>query len=383
MWWLPYFVALIVLVFSATKFTFYIRGQSHREKRTQNLIKSILTPMAKPVPFASLEPRDGPIPSPAYKRLNLKTFFKATGILLERREEGLFCALRKEVFDIAEDDYRAQFRYGTLSPGGNLGFSGAAFFFTPNGKKYVVKSLPNEFEWKFFYSEFLISYCKYMLQHKDSLLSRITDALFNFDYRFWNLVRLGTASHFLVMPNMLQGFDAEKGCRQWDLKPKDYLRADLLMPMSAEDSEKLLFKRGGLILTHRQYEELKGILERDTKFLAERKVVDYSLLLGEFPVAMGLPIDNPPNFRTGVISADGKSIYRLGIIDFFFSHKTAPTVIQNAGDLIPGETEFTFSDSPASYRQNFLKMVDEYVVTKYESQSSRSVNQILAKRLSL
>jgi hypothetical protein len=200
--------------------------------------------------------------------------------------------------------------------------------------------------------------------NKDSLLSRITDALFNFDYRFWNWVRLGTASHFLVMENMLQGFDEHKGCREWDLKPKDYLRADLLMPMSESETERLLFKKNGLKLTQQQFDDLMVILERDTKFLAEKKIVDYSLLLGEFPVESHAKLDQPANFRTGVLSADGTKIYRMGIIDFFFSHKTAPTLIQNAGDLIPGDTEFTFTDKPSSYRKKFLEMVREYVLVQ-------------------
>lgn len=367
--WLEYVVAIIALLISIAGLAFLGMGREHhREKRTKRLIHSILTPMSKPVPYSSLEPHDPPIPSPAYKRFRLNTFFRATGILLERREEGLFCAVRKAVFDINEEEYRAQFQKGTLDRGGNLGFSGAAFFFTPAGKKFIIKSLPNEFEWKFFYEDLLIAYCSYMLKNKSSLLSHITDALFNFDYRFWNWVRLGTASHFLVMENMLEGFDEKKGCRQWDLKPKDYLRADLLLPMSDEESERLLYKKGGLKLTRQQFTALMSLLENDTKFLADKKVVDYSLLLGEFPLEFANSMEQPNSFRTGIKSADGKKIYRLGIIDFFFSHKTAPTVIQNAGDIIPGDTEFTFTDKPSRYRLKFLDMVKEYVSVVEENQ---------------
>eukprot|EP00456_Euglypha_rotunda_P092948 TRINITY_DN9801_c0_g1_i6.p1 TRINITY_DN9801_c0_g1~~TRINITY_DN9801_c0_g1_i6.p1 ORF type:complete len:188 (+),score=20.98 TRINITY_DN9801_c0_g1_i6:47-565(+) len=171
-----------------------------------------------------------------------------------------------------------------------------------------------------------------MIQNHDSLLSLLTDALFNFDLRFWNYLRLGTASHFLVMQNLLEGFDGEKGCQQWDLKPKDYLRADLLVPKSEEEREKLLFKKDGIKLTREYADKLVENLAKDSEFLAQRKVVDYSLLLGRFPRDLGIKLDEPQNFRTGVVSADGKYIYRIGLIDFFFSHKEVPIIIQNAGD---------------------------------------------------
>jgi len=40
------------------------------------------------------------------------------------------------------------------------------------------------------------------------------------------------------MQNLLEGFDESKGCRQWDLKPQDYIRADLLVPKSEEEKER-------------------------------------------------------------------------------------------------------------------------------------------------
>jgi hypothetical protein len=379
--WLAYGSAAFLLAVLITSTVFLVRGRKHkhRQKRNERLVKSILIPLSVPIKHEECSrPHDVPIPSPAYKRLHMKTFFRATDIMLERREPCLFYALRKNIYKLDENDYRAQFQQGVLEGGGNLGFSGAAFFFTPNGKKFIIKSLPNEFEWVFFYSDLLTKYCDYMTVNQDSLLCRITDALFNFDLRFWNLLRLGTASHFLVMQNMLAGFDEEKGCQQWDLKPRDYLRADLLVPLSGEESERLLFKKGGLKLTQTQCDNLMSVLSRDTMFLAERKVVDYSLLIGRYPLEMGVQLEEPSNFRGGVISADGKYVYRIGIIDFFFSHKTAPSIVQNAGDIIPGDLEFTFTDAPQSYRKNFLEMARDYVSIQEPAPIAKVLEDVLA-----
>ncbi len=371
------FVAAVLI--TSAVFTLRGRKHKHREKRNARLIESILKPLAVPLKQSELtSARDGPIPEPSYKRFKINTFFRATGILLDRREKALFYGLRRNAFNLDEKDYTAQFQQGKLDGGGNLGFSGAAFFFTPGEKKYIVKSLPNEFEWKFFYNSLLVPYCEYMLAHKDTMLTRITDALFNFDLRFWNWLRLGTASHFLVMQNMLDGFDEEKGCRQWDLKPTEYLRADLLIPLSGEENEKLLFKKGGISFTQEQHDKFMEILARDTKFLADKKVVDYSLLLGRYPLEVGVALGEEKTFPGGVVSADGKYIYKIGIIDFFFSHKTAPAVVKNAGDIIPGDLEFTFTDAPSSYRKNFLEMAKDYIKIEEPSEMTKTLENALA-----
>jgi len=278
-----------------------------------------------------------------------------------KKRNCLFYELRTKTWKIDEKEYEKTFQHGRLEGGGNLGFSGAAFFFTPNGKHYIVKSLPNEFEWAFFYDHLLVDYCKYMSSNHDSMLCRITDALFNLDLRFWNWLRLGTASHFLVMQNNLPDLDEDKGCKSYDLKPQDYLRADLIMPMSSEEEESMLFKKKGLKLSKENFDKLLNVLSRDTKFLSEKKVVDYSLLLGIYPIDVVGKVKEPQNFFSGVVSSDGKHVYKISLIDYFFSHLLAPTVVANIADIIPGDQEFTFTDKPSHYRKMFLEMVQDYV----------------------
>ncbi|KAL0485694.1 phosphatidylinositol 4-phosphate 5-kinase Pip5k1b [Acrasis kona] len=363
------FVAFIsILTCLGLSTTLVVRGiqgkHHHRKKRNQRLVDSILKPFSRTLTDREKDPsrpREAPVPIPSYKRFNWKTFLRATGVRLSRREVGLFYQLRQKVWNINEDEYVKCFKQDKLEGGGNLGFSGAAFFFTPNGKRFIVKSLPNEFEWKFFYDDLLVSYFSYMSENRDSLLCRITDALFNLDLRFWNWIRLGTASNFLVMQNNLPDFNEDKGCKSYDLKPQDYLRADLMVPMSSEQEETMLFHKKGIKLSRQNYDNLITVLTRDCKFLSDKKVVDYSLLLGIYPIECVDKLEQPQNFFSGVISSDGKFVYRISIIDYFFSHKTAPTIIANVADVIPGDQEFTFTDKPSSYRQKFLDMVKEYI----------------------
>lgn len=88
-------------------------------------------------------------------------------------------------------------------------------------------------------------------------------------------------------------------------------------------------------------EDLKAQLDKDTALLAKCNAVDYSLFLVRIPYSTaadpqqssagvgtvqpyGPPFTppEPPSWRTGVVSADGKYVYRAAILDFFWAkHK--------------------------------------------------------------
>lgn len=61
----------------------------------------------------------------------------------------------------------------------------------------------------------------YYRESPNTLLSRITDILYFFDHRLGSYLGV-SPSHYVVMPNVLEGLDTENGCRKWDLKPQNF-----------------------------------------------------------------------------------------------------------------------------------------------------------------
>lgn len=85
----------------------------------------------------------------------------------------------------------------------------------------------------------------------------------------------------------------------------------------------------------------------------EMQTIDYSLLLGRYPVEMFGEISQPESYMTGVRSGDGKWVYRMCIVDFLWNVKQLhPKVIQVAGAALPEQTVTT---QPHRYRDEFLK----------------------------
>lgn len=147
-------------------------------------------------------------------------------------------------------------------------------------------------------------------------------------------------------------------------------------------------------LTQAQYESLHRIVERDTSFLESLQIVDYSLLLGHYPASSSpqLPLGLRPraklsslvhqvldnigpedifprsgkrdtfdsdDFTRGVLSVDGRWIYRMSIMDFMWNiNKMVPAVMRAAGKVLP---EQTITAEPTRYKGAFMKMLEEYV----------------------
>lgn len=131
----------------------------------------------------------------------------------------LFHHLREKVFGLSEEQYQNQWTK-KLHPADGLGFSGSLFFFTDD-KSFIVKSIGRRFEYVFLYQTLMNPLGIYYHETPNTLLSHITDVLFSFDHRLGNYLGV-SPSHYLVMPNVLEGLDKEDGCRKWDLKPQNF-----------------------------------------------------------------------------------------------------------------------------------------------------------------
>ena len=122
-----------------------------------------------------------------------------------------------------------------------------------------------------------------------------------------------------------------------------------------------------LVLTRREKGLLMQQIERDTAFLQDMKTIDYSLLLGRYPIdmfhpprqdggerdPMALLAGGAADFVRGVRSADGKWVYKMALLDFFWNiEQLRPRIMKAAGQLLP---EQTITTEPERYRKEFLR----------------------------
>jgi hypothetical protein len=223
-----------------------------------------------------------------------------------------------------------------------------------------------------------------MQYNKDSLLVRITDLLYCPTTTLGAL--LGTApSHHIVMENILYGKSScgkreQKRWETYDLKPNDFffperdIAGGRLAPESVKD--RLIDEFEDKIrVTIDQKEELVAQLTRDSKLLQENNAVDYSLFVVRYPAELNsgkdkvpTPIGRGSTWRTGVVSRDGKWIYRAIVLDFFWSKDalqahafTGLVKLYNTLKIGKDHGPMSITANSDEYRQRFLTMVENMV----------------------
>ncbi|EWC48504.1 hypothetical protein DRE_07738 [Drechslerella stenobrocha 248] len=299
---------------------------------------------------------------PIIRTFSLANFFRLYDLPFKRAAPLLFQNLRTKEWGIDEGKYATQLD-GRLTPVSGLGFSGSLFFFTTDGD-YLVKSVGRRFEYTFLYTQCIESYCDHIIENPNSLLCRMTDVLFCFDRHLGGVLGI-SPSHYVVMHNLLRGMDEEHGWVKWDLKPQQFfepmrdLIPDAVQTAEAKSGLADAMKDDRIVLTRRQKSELYALLEIDTRFLETVETIDYSLLLGRYPVSKGGKPPKPENWVTGVTSADGEYVYRMCIVDFLWNvNQLQAKITRTAGKMLPEQTVTT---QPARYRREFLAMVEEYI----------------------
>ncbi|KAI0398017.1 SAICAR synthase-like protein [Xylariaceae sp. FL0594] len=328
----------------------------------------------------------------------------------------LFRALRG-IWQIEEEDYRRSFgaesiedisprkkkkkskRNDVLETMGDMGYSGSTFFRTSD-KAYLVKSVPRHFEHDFFKNELLLPYAEHMKENPGSLLVRITDMLERTHKSIGEFLGLAP-SHHIVMENILYGQDhapadgQERKWESWDLKPTSYFYPERDIAGGALTSEatksKLADKFDDKVkLTKADAARFRELLEKDTRLLADNNAVDYSLFLVRIsdaeapnpedqpPLEPGQessePIPpaqppfsppGPPSWRTGVLSSDGKEVYRAAILDFFWAkhtlHAKVMTGLVRGYNLIDEQGPMSITAESSDYRSRFLEMCNEFI----------------------
>lgn len=267
-----------------------------------------------------------------------------------------------------------------------------------------MKSVPRHHEHTFFRDDLLDNYAAHMATHPHSLLIRICDFLASSGLAIGHQLGL-SPSHHIIMENVMYGKEVAEGAgkpewEQWDLKPTSYFYPERDIAEGRLTSEATKSRladefNGKIVLTQKQAEEFWRSLEEDTRLLAQCNVVDYSLFLVRIQTKAPaqqvsdpssssspprereelVPRDppaappDPPSWRTGVPSVDGKYMYRAAILDFFWAkHKTQPrvmTFLVNAyNKLISRHGPMSITTTPEEYRERFLKLCHDIVEVK-------------------
>lgn len=167
----------------------------------------------------------------------------------------------------------------------------------------------------------------------------------------------------------------------YDLKPNDYFypERDVADGRLAPESVKnrLIDEFPDKVrVTIDQKEELVAQIAHDTKILQDNNAVDYSLFLVRYPASLS-GADNgkippPPGkgsqWRTGMVSRDGKWIYRAILLDFFWSKDAlqahAMTGLVNTYNFVKlgrNHGPMSITTSSDEYRTRFLRMIEEMV----------------------
>ena len=224
---------------------------------------------------------------------------------------------------------------GTLSTLTELyseGKSGSFFYYSFDGK-YMVKTISHT-EHRFF-RHILEKYYSHMVQNRNTMLVRFLGA---HKIRQGKHSKVGSKSiYFVVMGNL---FDTPlKIHRRYDLKgswvgrlcvigagvrrsTKDADRGDTARALKDLDIVDL---DEHIRLDEKTTALFQSQLEKDSRFLAECGIIDYSLLLGLHNVEGPLP----PRAKTaygqyvpfwqrdwgGLLSDDGTQVYYMGVID--------------------------------------------------------------------
>lgn len=365
------------------------------------------TLVARSIVFAILNHKDDgkPPKKPTLLGRALR-LFNLYWLTFELLRNDLFRDLRTS-WGIPEGDYKASFlargttnrKLDALQALGDMGFSGSTFFSTSDSK-YLVKSIPRNFENSFFKKELVEPYATYMTANKDSILVRITDFLQSRHKSIGMLLGLAP-SHHIIMDNLLcgsgDGGTEGNGTRweSWDLKPTSFFYPERDIAGGALTSESTKARlpdkfEDKIYLTQQQKDEFTTQLRNDTRFLADANIVDYSLFLvrivneanpdAKVPSLDALPGQERPQrqeqqedkatWRTGIPSPDGKQVYRATVLDFFWSkhsmHAKAMTSLIKTYNVIDEQGPMSITAESSEYRDRFLKMCEEIIEVRAE-----------------
>ncbi|CAD8161005.1 unnamed protein product [Paramecium octaurelia] len=157
------------------------------------------------------------------------------------------------------------------------GKSGEFFFFTHNNQLILKTMRQSEVNT---YMKRLLNFATYQANNPSSLLNKIYGM-----YTFERSENVEAKVHFLIMKNLSLGIPRNQILRTYDLKGSEYDR-EVLAKKSESDLSKLTLKDLDFFKIEQQIWVEKTIIEKlnqnlikDSNFLENQKLIDYSLLV--------------------------------------------------------------------------------------------------------
>jgi len=222
-----------------------------------------------------------------------------------------------------------------------------SFFFTSHDGKYLVKTIYHRE--KVSLEKMLPDYFEYIVSSPNSLLNQI----FGFH-------RIGLIP-FIVLKNVF--FTLLPIDEVYDLKGSEWGRTNTEGHGVLKDLD---FKRK-LNLTPEMKQQFLRQIEKDSQFLEKLGLIDYSLLLGIHYVdkhkgpkdSRDVPINGSNIFTShhgGILSANGKEVYFIGIIDYLTVYgirKTAETLFRST--ILHQQRDKISTVPPPEYAERFRR----------------------------
>lgn len=234
----------------------------------------------------------------------------------------VFRRIRNEILEMSDDEYirsiiprTEKAQRGVLDAKYGEGQSGAFFYFT-HDSRFLVKTISSH-EVQLML-DILPEYEKYLRDNKDTLITRCLG--------IHSCTMYASVKYFVVMENV---FIAKlKPHEVYDLKGSWQGRYTHHGPRTGKTMKDLDLKRF-IILSKRNLKFITKQLAKDTQFLADHQIMDYSLLLGIYHMTMAT--DNPMTYSQGLDEmkerleeyaggvraqiTEGPGIYYMGVID--------------------------------------------------------------------
>eukprot|EP01083_Nonionella_stella_P179360 636547_1 len=297
----------------------------------------------------------------------------------------IFQYVRNAIVGISDCDYissiipsNAEDQLKVLDVKYGEGKSGAFFYFSADSK-FIVKTI-SATELKYLLS-FLEAYVHHLEENRSTILSRIVGI---HSCKFYNIVK-----HFVVMENV---FLADlKPNEVYDLKGSWYGRSSSSNPNSKVMKD-LDLKRY-IVLNESTRRKILHQLDKDTQFLCDANVIDYSLLLGIYYMKIAFnndeekdePIDDVyGGVRASLI--EGPGIYYFGIIDaiqMYTARKRCETWCKRW--ILRADRDGISCVEPRAYKTRFMKYMKNIIISndKWHQESNIKMNRFGEENVSI
>jgi hypothetical protein len=196
---------------------------------------------------------------------------------------------------------------------GNDGGRSASFFYFSHDRRFLIKTI-SKAEKRFLMKGLLTGYHKHLMNHEDSLLSRII-GVFTFKFGERSKTRVMLQVNIFPKVPMIGIFDL-KGSKVDRSIAKSSTGSTEIKPNAIYKDLDFLNTKKKLHVEEIDLQKFKLGMFKDTTFLCDHNIIDYSLLLG-------ISYDYSSEIRPMVGTGKDKGLYfYVGIIDYLQTYTT-------------------------------------------------------------